>query len=263
MQIYNSPSDVILKNSLEAILQKSFANTGDKQTCLYLVGDAREIKSLGTTLKLTVPSDLKVVVNTLSLRVGFELRGQQTQLEEQGITIISDYSNPSNDYQDKSVFFYSSEDCRPFINHVYSEVTSGILPLIVKYHGFIAPIGSDLLPDFPCKLDTDILVCIPNKRDCALFCKELAENGIFIAPPQTIGALHTFFYAQLLGSPIDLHVYNSSLEENPLYRQTEQLQHNTELRERYKQFKFENEGAKASDYRKAKAAFRQRVGWAG
>lgn len=261
MQIHNSPSDITLKNSLEIILQKSFSNSADKQTCLYLVDDAREIKSLDSTLKRTIPSDLKVVVNTLSLKVGIELRLQQKRLQEQGISIISDYSNPSNVYHDKSVFFYSSEDCRPFINHVYSEIASSLSPLIVKYCGFIAPIGSDLLPDFPCKLDADMLACIPNQKNYISFCKELRENGVFIAPPQNIGELHTFFYAQLLGSPIDLHVYNSSLEENPLYKQTQQLQHNMRLREKYKQFKVENEGTRASDYREAKAAFRQSVGW--
>jgi len=178
MQIHNSPSDMTLRSSLEVILQKSFPDSMGKQSCCYLVENVKEIKSLDATLKRTIPSDLKVVVNTLSLRVGLELRRQQTRLQEQGVSIISDYSNPSNDYQDKSVFFYSSEDCRPFINHVYDEIASRLSPLISKYHGSIAPIGSDLLPDFPCKLDTDILVCIPNKKDYILFCEELAEYGI-------------------------------------------------------------------------------------
>lgn len=261
MQIYNSPSDITLKNSLEVILQKSFSNTTDKQTCLYLVNDTREIKSLDAILKRTIPNNWKVVVNTFSLKVGIELRLWQIRLQEQGVSIISDYSNPSNDYQDKSVFFYSSEDCRPFLSHVYSEIASSLSPLIDKYCGSVAPIGSDLLQDFPCKLDTDILVCIPDKKDYASFCEELTDNGIFIVPPQNIGELHSFFYAQLLGSPIDLHVYNSSLEENPLYIRTQQLQSIDELRQKYKQFKLENEGASAIAYREAKTRFHQNVGW--
>jgi hypothetical protein len=261
ISIQNPPSDTALKDSLELILQKAFSDGTKSSIHLYLVEKMSDVKLIGDLVKKPVSNNSSVIVNTLSLSLAMELRRQQDWLQEKGVHVISDYSNPTNDYENKAVAFYLSEDCRLLIKHIYHEVAAFIKPLLEKYNGSITPIGSDLLPDFPCKLDTDILICIPDDGEYTSFIDELAISGVFSVPPQNIGELHDFFYAELLGSPVDMHVYSGSLEENPLHRQTLQLRNDEKLRLRYKQFKLENEGAKMSDYRKAKALFRQEMGW--
>lgn len=261
MKIYNPPLDTSLKNSLDTLLQKSFSDSKNRNNYLYLVENTDEVESLDTKLASIFPSDANVFVNTLFLETALKLRECETQLRERDVTVISDYSDPFNSREDKRVSFHSSEDCRPFISHVYSEIMASLSDLIQEHGGLASPIGSDQLPDFPCKIDTDILVCIPNKSDYISFCSQLKEGKVFTIPPQIIGDKHIFFYAQLLGSPIDLHVCNDVLEENSLYRQAMQLRNDSDLQQKYRQFKINNEGSSASAYRKAKSLFRKNAKW--
>jgi len=269
MYMYNPPSNLALRDSIEKILQKSFFDSSSgsfnpkkiERPLLYLVNNLEDIQSLPATLTRIIQPDTEMAVSALSLPIAIELRKQEAWLQQHAVHVIGDYSSPHNAHEDKRVFFYSSGVIRPFISHVYKEISTFLSPLAAKYRGSIAPIGSDLLPDFPCKLDVDILACVPDKKDYESFCQELARSGVFVVPPREIGELHRFFYAQLFGAPIDLHVYNAPLERCPLYNQTQQLQNDAQLRDKYKQFKLKNEGVKIDEYRRAKAAFRKEIGW--
>lgn len=262
--IYNPPAEAMLRDSLAIVVGEAFAAApSDREgepLSLYLVDPTNfsAANSLAQTIR-GVSTGQNVVVNTLHLPTAVELRDKADVLASGGTPLISDYSNPHSD-EDKRVRFYSSEQCGPFLRHVYS-ATRQMLGALGVDGVTLAPIGSDRLPNFPSKLDVDIVACLPSRQRYADFIQRLLDGGVFTEPRQDMNGRHRFFYTELLGAPIDLHVSNTTLGSNKLYRQVQQLQTDPDVRSRYRAFKEKSEGLTISDYRAAKAAFRREVGW--
>lgn len=265
-EFYNVPPTAV-GDSLRAVVEHSFAyaKEGDpdwQQPDVFLAGQfAGDGAVSGLARAVRNATEQLAVVNTLDITTGVAMRRSGAELAAAGIPQIVDYSDPQQHGQAKRVVFYPSEVCGPFLRHVYSQVASLLAPLCSKYGVTLAPIGSDTLPQFPSKLDSDIVACAPQARAYRGFVGELLDSGVFEEPRSDLSDSHRFLYSEMLGTPIDLHTAHGTLVENKLYRQVRQLGADPATRQRYADFKRKMAGVTIVEYRSAKAAFRKEIGW--
>jgi GrpB-like predicted nucleotidyltransferase (UPF0157 family) len=266
MRIYGAPTEPTLYDSLHTILDQTLRvpvdATSDSYDALYLVGQSEDISvasNLASDLRHT-EDHANVFINTLYGSKSIELQSNQVEFNQPNVSLINDYSNPHTSV-DKRVSFFSSDQCRPFIRHVFGEVVTMITPILDRHEADVAPIGSEALPDFPCKLDVDLVVCTDSSKRYKDIIRSLQEEGTFNEPRDNLDGYHRFFYTELMGAPIDLHVINQSMNDCFLRKQIAQLAVDAELRDSYRQFKLEAEGSTISEYRAGKAEFRKKVGW--
>lgn len=267
MLVHNPPADQGLRESLQYVAATGWESSERQSNhvpTVLLVEDVDGSESIHQQVQQAYGSGIEdVLVCTLQVETATIMYAARHLLKSSGLHVVHDYTDPFPDPSvEKKVHFFSSDKYRAFIEHTFNEVNGLLSSIGLPDNSRVVPIGSDTLPDFPCKLDVDMAVCIPDVRTYRGFASALLDEGTFEEPREDIDeATHRFFYSELMGAPIDLHLVNQPLDECFLYKQVLALRRDHILRERYRTFKEESEGLTITEYRQAKTQFRKEVGW--